>query len=189
MTGCERPIVIRAWRISCQWSRVSSSFSFSKYCLEYHIVDKVFTKDNLQAPLHGFHKSFPDSGHVWCTWRVEQPLTALLLQLSSHFLFVNLFNSLFNFPISPNEVSSIVGAKLLQMSPSIEKSHQNQDEVICFQGPGNFKMDGSRIHTYKDGSPSLPYNLSPSSLHAKRAKIVNSWIRKRWLVGGQPNLR
>ena len=75
------------------------------------------------------------------------------------------------------------------MSPSIEKSHQNQDEVICFQGPSNFKMDGSRIHTYKDGFPSLLCNLSPSSLHVKRAKIVNSWIRERWLVRCQPNLR
>ena len=125
MTGCERVIVIRARRISCQWSGVSNSFSFSKYCLEYLFVDKAFTKDSLQAPLHGFHKSFPDSGHVRWTWRVEHPLTALLLQLSSHFLFVNLFDSLFNFPISPYEVRSIVGAKLPRMSPSIEKSHQN----------------------------------------------------------------
>ena len=128
MTGCERVIVIRARRISCQWSGVSNSFSFSKYCLEYLFVDKAFTKDSLQAPLHGFHKSFPDSGHVRCTWRVEHPLTASPLQLSFHFLFVNLFNSLFNFPISPNEVRSIVGAKLLHMSFSIEKSRQNQDK-------------------------------------------------------------
>ena len=132
MTGCERFIVIRASRISCQWSGFGKSFSFSKYCLEYLFVDKVFTKDCLWAPLHGFHKSFPDSGHVRCTWRVEHLLTASLLQLFSHFLFVNLFNTLFNFPISPYEVRSIVGTKPFHMPSSIEKSYQNQDEVIRF---------------------------------------------------------
>ena len=101
MTGCAGFIVIRAWRISCQWSGVNNSFSFSKYCLEYLFVDEVFTKDSLQAPLHVFHKSFPDSGHVRCALRVEHPLTTSLLQLSSHFLFVSLFNSLYKFPISP----------------------------------------------------------------------------------------
>ena len=49
-------------------------------------------------------------------------------------------------------------------------------------------MHGWRVHTYKDGAPSLICNLSSSSLHLKRTKIVNSAICKRWLVGRQPNL-